>query len=70
MLGEIEMPRKVGVRFGNQAVAWAGIICLLRYKGCGTEGDIIDDANSLTLVGGDTRHSVLINIALLPSKDL
>ena len=31
--------------------------------------DIIDDANSLTIFGEDTGHSVLLKLALLPRKD-
>ena len=54
LMWRIDMPCKVGVCFGNQAVALAGIFCLLNKKWCVTEGGIIDDANSLTIIGGET----------------
>ena len=65
----IDMPRKVGVCFGIQAVAWAGILCLISEKGCGKAGDIIGDVNSLTLVVEETGKLVLLELALLPRKD-
>ena len=68
MLVRIDMPHKVELYFGNQAVAWEGMLCLLSEKGCGTAGDIIDNGNSLNLVGGDTGHLVLTKLALLLSK--
>ena len=68
MLGRIGTPRKVGVCFVNQAVSWEVILCLLIKKGCGMAGGIIDCSNSLTLVGGETGHSFLLNLVLLPRK--
>ena len=56
VLVRIDMPRKVGVCFDNQAVAWAVILCLLSEKGCVTDGYIIDYANLFSLVEGKTGH--------------
>ena len=50
-LGRIDMQHKVEACFENQSVAWVGIQCLLSEKGFGKVDDIIDDDNSLTIVG-------------------
>ena len=58
-LGQIDMPRKVGICFSIQPVAWAVILCFLSDKGYSIAGDIIDDSNSLNIVVEEKGHSVL-----------
>ena len=69
MLGLIDMPYIVGVCFGTPAVVWAGYLFLLGKIGCGTVGDIIGDANSLTLSGEVIWFAVWPKLALLLARD-
>ena len=69
MLGLIDMPYIVGVCFGTPAVVWAGYLFLLGKIGCGTVGDIIGDANSLTLAGEVIWFAVWPKLALLLARD-
>ena len=69
MLGRIDMPHIVGFCFGTPAVIWAGYLCLLGKIVCSTVGDIIGDANSLTLGGEVIWFAVCPNLALLLARD-
>ena len=68
-LGRIDMQHKVQAYFGTQSVAWVGSRCLLSKKGCGRADDIVDDDNSLTLVGVAIMHYVLPKTTLCLMKD-
>ena len=68
MLGRIDIPHIVGFCFGNPVVVWEGYLCLLGEIGCGTVGDIIGDANSLTLAGEVIWFVVWPKLALLLAR--
>ena len=68
-LGQIYMQHKVEACFGVQSVAWVGSCCFLIKKGCGKSDDIVDDDNSLTLVGVAIMHYVLPKTTLCLMKD-
>ena len=50
-IGRIDMQHKVEACFGTQSVACVGSRCFLSKKVCGKGDDIVNDYNSLTIVG-------------------
>ena len=63
-LGRIGRPHKVVACCGIQAIVLVGSLSLLTERECGRADDIINDANSLTLVEEVIRYVVLLNLVL------
>ena len=68
-LGLIDMQHRVGVYFGALAVAWVVNLLFIILIGCCTAGDIINDANSLTIVVEVIYWAVWSKIELLLARD-
>ena len=69
MLGQIDKLRKAEPCFGIQLIFWVRNLFSLSGIGCEKVCDIIDDANSITLVEEATKLVVSLKLALLEVRD-